>query len=157
MISCQVLQGFSGLCAHRLRCPRIRPEDECQTLELTLEDECNDCRLILYYTVYERTNVITRRAVLENCNDKPLVIRRLMSMMVDIPDRGFRLVTFDGGWIKEAHRHERPLQYGIYINSSTTGAGSNRHNPGFLLAEQVATQEHGYVYGFNLGLQRQPL
>ena len=81
-------------------------ENECRTLELTLEDEPNSCRLILYYTVYEKTNVITRRAVLENHSDKPLVIRRLMSMMVDIPDRGFRLVTFDGGWIKEAHRHK---------------------------------------------------
>jgi len=70
--------------------------------------------------------------------------------MTDIPDRSFRLVTFDGGWIKEAHRHDRPLQYGIFINSSTTGASSNRHNPGFLLAEKDATQEHGYVYGFNL-------
>ena len=125
-------------------------ENECMTLELVLEDEPNSCRLILYYTVYEKTNVITRRAVLENHSDKPLVIRRLMSMMVDIPDRGFRLVTFDGGWIKEAHRHERPLQYGIFINSSTTGASSNRHNPGFLLAEEGASQEHGHVYGFNL-------
>lgn len=125
-------------------------ENECRTLEITLEDESNGCRIILYFTVYERTNVITRRAVLENHNDRPLVIRRLMSMMTDIPDRGFRLVTFDGGWIKEAHRHDRPLQYGIFINSSTTGASSNRHNPGFLLAEKDATQEHGYVYGFNL-------
>lgn len=124
-------------------------ENECRTLEITLEDESNGCRIILYFTVYERTNVITRRAVLENHNDRPLVIRRLMSMMTDIPDRGFRLVTFDGGWIKEAHRHDRPLQYGIFINSSTTGASSNRHNPGFLLAEKDATQEHGYVYGFN--------
>lgn len=125
-------------------------ENECASLELALEDESNNCRLILYYTVYEKTNVITRRAVLENHSDRPLVIRRLMSMMADIPDRGFRLVTFDGGWIKEAHRHERPLQYGIFVNSSTTGASSNRHNPGFLLAEKDTTQEHGYVYGFNL-------
>ncbi len=125
-------------------------ENECQTLELILEDTSNKCKLLLYYTVYERVNVITRRAVLENYNEKPLVIRRLMSMMVDLPDRSFRLVTFDGGWIKEAHRHERPLAYGLYINSSTTGASSNRHNTGFLLTEHGASEEHGNVYGFNL-------
>jgi len=124
--------------------------DDCETLEITLQDTSNDCILLLYYTVYEKTNVITRRTVLENHNEKPLVIRRLMSMMMDLPDRGFRLVTFDGGWIKEAHRHIRPLEYGIYINSSTTGASSNRHNPGILLAEDGASEEHGYVYGFNL-------
>ncbi len=125
-------------------------ENECQTLELTLADESNNCRLLLYFTVYEKTNIITRRAVLQNDNDKPLVIRRLMSMMTDLPNRGFRLITFDGGWIKEAHRHERPLEYGLYINSSTTGASSNRHNPGFLLAETGANEEHGNIYGFNL-------
>jgi alpha-galactosidase len=125
-------------------------EGDCQTLELTLEDESNDVVLLLYYSVYENTDVITRRAVLANNNRSPLVIRRLMSMMLDIPNRGFRMVTFDGGWIKEAHRHERPVEYGLYVNSSTTGASSNRHNPGFLLAERDANEHQGYVYGFNL-------
>lgn len=125
-------------------------KDECMTLELTLADESNDVVLLLLYTVYENTDVITRRAMLENRNKNPLVIRRLMSMMTDMPNRGFKLVTLDGGWIREAHRHSRPLEYGLYINSSTTGASSNRHNPGFLLAERDAGEQHGYVYGFNL-------
>ncbi len=125
------------------------PED-CDTLEIILEDVSNRAELILYYTAYEKADVISRRAVLKNKNQKPLVIRRLMSMMVDIPNRSFRLVTFDGGWIKEGHRHERAVEYGIYVNSSATGASSNRHNPGFILAEAGATEEHGRVYGFNL-------
>lgn len=124
--------------------------DECDTLEITMEDVSNKVGLKLYYTVYPRTNVITRCAVLINNNERPLVIRRIMSIMTDIPNRSFRLITFDGGWIKEAHKHERPVKYGIYINSSTTGASSNRHNPGFLLAEAGTSEEHGKVYGFNL-------
>lgn len=124
--------------------------DDCDTLELTFEDESNSVTLLLYYTVFEQTDVITRRAVLKNNNEKPLVIRRLMSMMVDLPNKNYRLVTFDGGWIKEAHRHERPVAYGLYVNSSTTGASSNRHNPGFLLAEPGTTETHGGIYGFNL-------
>ncbi len=125
-------------------------KDDCDTLEITLEDKSNTVELLLYYTVFPKTDVITRRAVLLNRNDKPLVIRRLMSMMTDMPNRGYRLVTFDGGWIREAHRHERPVQYGLYVNESTTGASSNRHNPGFLLAEAQAGETHGRVYGFNL-------
>jgi len=124
--------------------------NECETLEITLKDESNDVVLIMYYTVYEKTNVITRRVVLENRNDKPLAIRRLMSLMLDLPNRNFRMITFNGGWIKEAHRHEFPLGYGIFVNSSTTGSSSNRSNPGFLLAERDATEQNGYVYGFNL-------
>ena len=124
--------------------------DDCDTLELTFEDQSNSVILLLYYTVFEQTDVITRRAVLKNNNEKPLVIRRLMSMMVDLPNKNYRLVTFDGGWIKEAHRHERPVAYGLYVNSSTTGASSNRHNPGFLLAEPGTTETYGGIYGFNL-------
>jgi alpha-galactosidase len=124
--------------------------DDCDTLEIITEDVSNRVELTLYYTVYPGTDVITRRAVLTNRNETPLCIRRLMSMMADLPNRGFRLITFDGGWIKEGHRHERALEYGIYVNSSTTGASSNRHNPGFLLAETGASEERGRVYGFNL-------
>ncbi len=124
--------------------------DGCSTLEITMQDASNNVELLLYYTVYEQTNVITRRAVLINHNENPLVIRRLMSMMTDLPNRNFRFVTFDGGWIKEAHKHERPVEYGMYVNSSATGASSNRHNPGFLLAEEAASEERGRVYGFNL-------
>ncbi len=141
---------FAGT-AHMQTLPQSYGEEgDCDTLEITLEDESNCVELLLYYTVYEATDIICRRAVLVNHNEKPLVVRRLMSMTVDIPNRGFHMVTFDGGWIKEAHRHERPIEYGIYISSSTTGASSNRHNPGFLLAEAGATEEHGRVYGFNL-------
>ena len=123
---------------------------DCDTLELTLADTSNAVELLLYYTVYAATDVITRRAVLVNHSKSPLVIRRLMSMMVDLPDLGFNLVTFDGGWIREAHKHARPVQYGMYVNESTTGSSSNRHNPGFLLAEAEAGEDHGRVYGFNL-------
>lgn len=124
--------------------------DDCQTLVITLKDESNNVSLLLYYTVYVQADVITRRAVLVNGNQKPLTVRRLMSMMIDMPNDNFQLITFDGGWIKEGHKHGRVLTYGTYVNSSTTGDSSNRHNPGFLLASQGTTETLGYVYGFNL-------
>ena len=124
--------------------------EECETLKLTLRDKAADAELTLYYTVFPAADVITRRAVLRSGNEKPLVIRRLMSMMVDLPNRNFSLITFDGGWSKEAHRHDRKLQYGMFVNESTTGASSNRHNPGVLLYEEGASEDAGRVYGFNL-------
>jgi alpha-galactosidase len=38
--------------------------DGCQTLVITLKDESNSVTLLLYYTVYIKTDVITRRAVI---------------------------------------------------------------------------------------------
>ena len=60
-------------------------------------------------------------------------------------------ITFDGGWIREAHKHERALEYGRFVNESTTGNSSNRHNPGFLIAEAHASEQAGRVYGFPFG------
>ncbi len=125
-------------------------DTECKTLEIITEDISNNVQMTLYYTVYEQSNVITRRAVLKNSNKNSLVIRRIMSMMVDIPNRNFHMVTFDGGWVKETHKNIRKIEQGIYVNSSTTGASSNRHNPGFLLCEKNTTEDAGYVYGFNI-------
>jgi len=138
-----------------------------QTLDVELEDSASGLRLNLLFTTYDAVDVITRRAVLTNPapdatrfvgrhrrRDNPAVgtveVRRLLSALVDLPNRGFDLITFDGGWIKETHRHQRKVEYGIALNTSTTGGSSNRHNPGFLLAEHGATEERGWVYGFNL-------
>lgn len=121
-----------------------------ETLIVTLFDSVAKLKLQLYYTVFSSTDVISRRAVLSNTGDGIVSIRRIMSMQLDIENEGFSLVTFDGAWIKEAHRHDRKLQYGQYVNSSATGTSSNRHNPGFLLYADGATEAHGNVYGFNL-------
>lgn len=121
-----------------------------QTLVVTLRDTTVDATLTLYYTVFAQANVITRRAVLSNESPEPLVIRRMMSMMVDLPDQNFHLYTLDGEWIREANLHCRPVEYGMVTNAANTGASSNRHNPAFMLAAAAATEEHGNVYGFNL-------
>ena len=121
-----------------------------ETLIVTMQDSAGKLELLLFYSVFSSVDVITRRSVLINTGDGPISIRRIMSMQLDLENEGFSLVTFDGAWSKETHRHDRKLQYGQYVNSSTTGASSNRHNPGFLLYADGATQSHGKVYGFNL-------
>lgn len=121
-----------------------------ETLVITMEDQSGKLKLLLNYTVFPAVDVITRRAVLLNEGEGAVSIRRIMSMQLDLENEGFSLVTFDGAWSKETHRHDRKLQYGQYVNSSNTGASSNRHNPGFLLYADGATQSHGKVYGFNL-------
>ena len=125
-------------------------ENEAETLIVTLIERNNSVKLKLYYTVFPSSNVIARRSVIENSCGADIYLRRIMSMSVDMADRGFNMHNFDGGWIKETHHHVRPVEYGMYVNSSTTGASSNRHNPGFLLSEKHACADYGRVWGFNL-------
>lgn len=121
-----------------------------QTLKIILKDRAYPIFIDLYYTVFEQTNVISRRVVVRNEGIEPITIRRIMSFSIDLPDESFQMYTLDGGWIKEANLHKRPISYGIAVNSSTTGASSNRHNPAFLLAEADANENYGSVYAFNM-------
>ena len=122
---------------------------ETATLCLHLGDS-SGVKLDLYYTVFADADVITRRAVLVNQAGAPVVIRKLMSQQVDLLNRTYDLVTFDGTWAAEAHRHVRALAPGTYVNDSLTGFSSNRHNPGVILATRGAGERHGECFGFNL-------
>ncbi len=121
-----------------------------ETLEVTLADEVAGLELVLLYTVFPEVDVITRRTILRNTGDSPAEIVKLASLQLDLPDRGFTVRSFDGGWIHEAHAHDRPLSPGVFSIGSTTGASSNRHNPGTLLLARDADDDHGWVYGVNL-------
>ena len=125
-------------------------EGGAQTLVITMQDEPNRVFLDLFYTLFPEEDVITRRAVLRNENERPLTIRRLFSLMLDMPNDNFHMVTFDGVWTAEAHKHTRPVTYGLTVNSSVTGASCSRHNPGFLLVSADARENSGDAYGFNL-------
>lgn len=130
--------------------PNAQADEQTETLTITMKDEQALVEMDLIYTVFFESNVITRRVILKNKNDNSLTIRKIMSMMIDLDAKDFDLYTFDGGWIKEAHKHKRQLSYGTYIIDSTTGSSSNRHNPGIILAKKDVTEDHGTCIGLNL-------
>ncbi|MBO5907350.1 MAG: alpha-galactosidase [Clostridia bacterium] len=122
-----------------------------QTLTVEYKDKkYGDIVLKSIYTVFEECNVICRATELVNGSHGEVIIRKLMSFMLDIPAAPYDMITFDGTWAREAHLHRRRVEEGILVNDSTTGSSSNRHNPGFLLAASDADEERGRVYGFNL-------
>ncbi len=124
---------------------------DAETLILTLADKkYPEIKLELSYTVYYDENIICRNVKLKNGEKEPVFIRKLMSFMVDFPSSKYDMITFDGSWAKEAHEHRKPVSTGILVNDSTTGSSSNRHNPGFILAERDTDSERGRAYGFNL-------
>lgn len=123
---------------------------DCKTLVITLRDRLFDISLDHFFTVFERTNVISRRCELFNNSSGNVRIRKLMSYMMDITFGPCQLTSFDGGWIKETHAHTRPIDYGICVNDSTTGYSSHRHNPGFIVSSRGCLEDSGRCMGFNL-------
>ncbi len=118
-----------------------------QTLELRFFDRLHALRLRLFYGVFE--TAFTRRAVLENCGETPVIIHKLMSFCLDLPGE-FEMHTFHGGWIAETHRQVTPVGRAGVVSGSTCGDSSNRANGGFLLAAPGADETRGRVYGVNL-------
>ena len=124
---------------------------DAKTLTVTLKDKkYEDIKLLLNYTVYYDDNVIARSTELVNGSSGEVYLRRLMSFMTDFPTADYDIITLDGGWTKEAHENRRPVSHGVTLTESTTGASSNRHNPGFMIVSRDAGYERGEAYGFNL-------
>ena len=122
-----------------------------ETLELILKDKkFESLKLKLNYVVFEECDVICRNVELINGIDGEVYIRKLMSLMLDLPEANYEMLTLDGDWSKEAHEHRRYLECGVLVNESTVGASSNKHNPAFALVESGADYTRGSVYGFNL-------
>lgn len=128
-------------------------EEDCVSLIVTLADEVARIEVDLVYTVYAAADVIARRTVVRNtgpAGGAAVELTEAMSLQLDLPDRGYELTSFAGGWIKEAHARTRPVGPGSLVIGSTTGASSHRHNPGFLLTEAGTGEDHGAAYGVNL-------
>ena len=139
---------YTGCEALKTLLPSALPASRGQaTLVVYLEDSAAKLRLTLLYGVLP--TVFTRRAILENCGDAPVSIRKLMSSCADLPGN-WTLHTFSGGWIAEMQHTETPVTMARSCLESTTGASSSRANPGFLLAAPNATETGGEVCGFNL-------
>lgn len=129
--------------------PTAYGKAQCLTVTLTDKKYAN-LHLKLSYTVFEDCDVIVRNTVLVNNGANDVKINKLMSFSLDLPSSYFDIVTLSGSWNKEAHIHSTPVSECIFVNSSTVGASSNRHNPAFMLKAKGADYSHGNVYGFNL-------
>ena len=107
-------------------------------------------RLNVYYVVYEQENVITRFVDLINEGDEYVRIERLLSMQLDMPDKGYHGVFFDGAWTREMHTYHVALGHGMHVSRANCGTSSNRANPFFMVASPDTNEDRGECYGFNL-------
>ena len=123
---------------------------ENNALKVVLKEKTEDVRLILYYCVYEDSNVITRSAVLENTGAKPFVIRSLASLQLDMDADVLKVISFHGDWAREMEKCDMMLTGGKYVSESRGGNSSNHANPFIMYAEPGATETGGEVYSTNL-------
>jgi alpha-galactosidase len=133
----------------RIEADRIAQEKGV-SLEIELLDQNYGITLVMVYSVFYESNVITRSVRVKNDSKKSITLNRIMSQQLDFDTSDFITSTFHGAWAREMNRFDTPLQPGILMNDSKAGISSNRSNPFFMLARVGTTEDHGDCYGFNL-------
>ena len=125
-------------------------EDECDSLDITLEDKIAGIEVIVTYSVFKELDVITRSVRISNLySEKPVYLRRVMSLSFDLDDKNLELITLNGSWARERRIDRRKLGHGIQGVSSKRGISSAQEHPFLALAAPETTQTMGEVYGVN--------
>ena len=124
--------------------------DECtSTLELTLVDKTTNCKVDLYYTVFEKEDIISRYMKITNNSGSDVTVEKCMSLMLDLPRCDFDMISLYGSHNHERNYQRTPLFHGVQSVYSGRGASSHQFNPFIALCDKNANETMGEVYGFN--------
>ena len=69
------------------------PEDA-DTLKITLKDPVTGLRAVLYYSVWEKQDIITRSVRFYNENENPIILKKAVSMNLDLMHGQWELIHF---------------------------------------------------------------
>ncbi len=125
--------------------PSLRGDNE---LVIVLKDEYIE--LTLFYSVYEKENAITRRAIIKNINNNIVTINSIMSGQLDLFGNDYTIVSLSGEWGKERQIIKHPLNNCIIKIDSKRGASGHSQNPFVLLSKSDTNEYSGLAIGLNL-------
>lgn len=129
--------------------PYSRDGDE--TLELIYFDEVSGCKLHSYYTVYENSDTLIRKAKIVNESDSSVSIRALFACQLDFTDKKLDMLTLAGKYYSERHKQILPIGISRQSIYSKCGHSSHRHNPFAALVSKHIKENSGEAYGVLFG------
>lgn len=129
--------------------PSCYTEDdaEAETLTLFLSDSEAGIEVELHYTLFRDHPILLRRATIRNAGSRQVVLRRALSVALDLDDPDWDLLQFSGAWIRERRLVRRRLVQGSQSISSSRGISSSQQNPAAILARPETTETSGEAYG----------
>ncbi len=125
----------------------LDPEDEAETLSVTLEDRALGLEVELLYGVYESRDLITRAARITNTGKGELRLEKAASACLELPFGDWDLIHFQGRHTMERQPERGPLLHGVRSLGSGRVSSSHQENPFVILCDRHATQEGGDCYG----------
>lgn len=120
-----------------------------ETLKIKLKD-IKGLAVWLFYTVYEKENIITRRAEIINDSDGDIYLEKALSAVLDIPDGGFELITLCGHHAGERTPQRSPLMHGRMSVGNVRGVTSHQHASFAALVRKDTDEERGEAFAVTL-------
>jgi len=126
--------------------------DNCETLEIELEDKLLGVVVVLSYSVFKNWNGMARSVRVINESKESVTLEKLSSLTMDmaVDTVPWELISLSGRVACERYVERQELHQGRVILDSTKGFSSHSMNPAFALVERNATEEYGRVLGFTL-------
>ncbi|WP_342759629.1 alpha-galactosidase [Kineothrix sedimenti] len=128
----------------------VEDEDEAETIEITLTDTLLNVDCILLYSLFRDYPVISRSVKFFNHGTEKVLLDRVFSASIDLPDAEYEMVQLSGAWARERDIICRKLNVGIQGINSRRGISSAEQNP-FIALKRLETNEFsGEAIGFSL-------
>ena len=124
--------------------------DGCETLEITLSDEVSGFETVLFYTVFEDSDIIARRTVIRNISDGDIKICAAASASFDFEAKELEMITLEGAHNRERSVERCPLHHGTVSIESRRGASSHQLNPFAAFVAPNTDEFSGDAYGVTL-------
>lgn len=125
-------------------------DDEAVTLEILLKDAKVGLELILYYTVFEESNVICRNVKILNCSNQDVYLKKVSSVSMDFLSDNYKYMHLYGAHIKEKQVEYCDVHKGVQGFESRRGLSGHYENPFMAIMDKTATEDSGNVFGFAL-------
>lgn len=125
-------------------------DEDCETLELTLEDKEAKLAVVLSYSVFNDVDAVVRHARIINESAGTVYVTKAMSASFDLDNNEYDKIILYGSWARERHIDRTPVNYGIQMSRSSRGEGGHQEHAFTALLEKSATQNSGEVYGMDL-------
>ena len=143
----EIIHGKPGL--EGLPSVYAEGENEAETLCITLEDECLQAQIRLYYTIFRDFDAICRHVEFVNQGKQEIYMERLMSTSMDFPGTDYDLLTLSGSHTSEKNINRRAVSGDSVVIESSRGCSSPQENPCVILMDKESTEYQGQVWGFN--------
>lgn len=120
-----------------------------QTLKITYKDIINNIILNQYISIFENSDVISSKCVIENTSNKKIYVNRLMSLQLDFEASEALMYTLDGAWCRERNLNIHNVKNSTCVVESRSGFSSNLHNPFVMFKIEDGYYASNLIYSGN--------